>query len=250
MQTSRDAQIVAWIGCVGAAGAEHVRERFGMARRTAYRRLASLTADGLLEHRTVLYGWPGMYSATARGLRWQGLERLRVFRVRPGGFEHAWRVAAVTAALHRELPGWRAIGEREIRVLEADGGESVASARVRSTERAAAMLHRPDLALVSPRGRVAAVEVELSVKAPVRLERICRGWCRARHLGHVYYLATPPAARAVTRAVRALRASDMVSVLDLHDIRTLAVRELQREGARSRCGKLTDLALDEGYKIC
>lgn len=231
MQTSRDGQIVAWLGSVGAAGADHVRDRFDMGRSTTYARLASLTQDGLLEHRTVLYGWPGMYSATARGLRWQGLERLTVFQVRPGGFEHAWRAASVAVALHRHLPGWEVWGEREIKARElAADGKLLASARIGSIG-SVPMLHRPDLAVISPSGRVLAIEVELSVKAQARLIRICRGWARARHLAHVYYLAVPSASRAVGRAVQLAKAGERVSVLAMDDVRTLAASELAIEEA-------------------
>ena len=76
MQTERDGQIVEWIGRLGAAGAEHVMSRFAMGRSWAYSRLRSLTADGLLEPRTVLHREPGLYVATNRGLRWRGLGRL------------------------------------------------------------------------------------------------------------------------------------------------------------------------------
>lgn len=230
MQTTRDAQIVAWIGRIGAAGAEHVRERFAMSSSPVYRRLLSLTTAGLLEHHSVLYGWPGMYTATSSGLRWQGMGRLPVFHVRPGGFEHAWRVATVAVALHRALPGWRVIGEREIGMLEGEEGRLLASVRTGSAG-GRALLHRPDLGVLGPSGRVLAIEVELSVKAPQRLLRICRGWGRGRHLGHVYYLATPGAARAVRRALRAARAGDCVSVLGLDEVPLLAARELGGEGA-------------------
>lgn len=232
MQTCRDAQIVDWLGRIGAAGAGHVRDRFDMGRSKTYARLASLARAGLIEHRMVLYGWPGLYSATAAGLRWQGLDCLSVFRVRPGGFEHAWQVASAAVALHRHLPDWEVWGEREIKARElACEGMLLASARVGSIG-SVPMLHRPDLALVSPSGRLLAVEVELSVKAPARLVRICRGWARARHLAHVYYLATPNAARAVGRAVQATSASDRVTVLALNEIKRLAASELTREETR------------------
>jgi hypothetical protein len=93
MQTGRDAEIVYWIGCLGGAGAEHVMRELVMSRSAAYQRLRSLTRDGLLEHHAVLYGRPGMYTATLAGLRWQGIAHLGVCNVRPGGFEHAWQVA-------------------------------------------------------------------------------------------------------------------------------------------------------------
>jgi hypothetical protein len=222
MQTEKDAEIVGWVGRVGAAGAEHVMERFAMGRSWAYARLASLVSGGLLEQKTLLYRRPGLYVATAEGLRWRGLQRLGVYRVSPGGFEHAEQVAAVAVALYRGFPGWKVLSEREIRVEESDSGELLASARTGELPGGRAALHRPDLAVVSPEGRVIAVEVELSVKASRRLAAICRGWARARHVGHVYYLAAPAAARAVTRAVGETRAEDRITVLPVGDAAAVA----------------------------
>jgi hypothetical protein len=49
--------------------------------------------------------------------------------------------------------------------------------------------------------RPVAVEVELSVKSPRRLEAICRAWARCRLVESVRYYAAPLAAHAVGRAV-------------------------------------------------
>lgn len=234
MLTERDARIVDWLARMGAAGAEHVSERLGMFKKTAYARLGLLADCRLIEHRRILYGWPGIYVATRQGLRWQGLGRLGVMRLSPGGFEHAWNVASVAVALHRELPRWRLLGEREIRALELEDRELLASASV-GERGGRPMLHRPDLALVSPSGRVVAIEVERSIKAPGRLRAIARGWARARHVSRVYYLATEPAGRAVSRAVDAVGARDRVAVLASGDVTGLAARELAREEEEDVC---------------
>ena len=224
MLTEMDAGIVDWIGRLGAAGAEHVMRRMGMGRSWAYHRLGALAADGLLAQQIVLYRRPGMYVATRAGLRWRGLSQLGACRVGPGAFEHAWQVAESAVALHEHLAGWQTLSDREVRALESEGA-LFASAQVGEGPGGRPALHRPDLALVSPAGRVLAVEVELSIKAPRRLQAICRGWARARHLGGVYYLATPPAARAVERAVEEVRAEDQITVLALDDTAALAAAE-------------------------
>ncbi len=233
MHTDRDAEVVAWLGRIGAAGAEHVMERFAMGRSWAYARLSSLVLGGLLEQRTLLYRQPGLYIATAEGLRWRGLGRLGVFRVGPGGFQHAQELATVAVAVHRTLPGWTMLSEREIRVRESDEGQLLASAKLAELPGGRPALHRPDLALISARGRVLAIEVELSVKAPRRLASICRGWARARHVDAVYYLASPAPARAVTRAIAEVRAQDHITVLALSDVHALATAE-RREVSDAR----------------
>jgi hypothetical protein len=80
-------------------------------------------------------------------------------------------------------------------------------------------LHRPDLVLRPPDGSTIAIEVELAVKGATRLEQILRGYAHNRRLAGVRYYASPEAGRAVVRAARAARASDLI------DVRTLAGTE-------------------------
>jgi hypothetical protein len=225
MQTNRDAEIVDWVGRLGAAGHQHIQSRFRMGRSWAYHRLNQLVADGLLEQTQLLYRQPGLYVATAEGLRWRGLQRLGTHRVSPGGFEHAWQVATVAVALHHGLPGWTLLSDREIRDQEIEPDELVASARLGELPGGRPAVHRPDLAVISPDGRMVAVEVELSVKATRRLQAICRAYARARHIHHIYYLAEPAAARAVSRAVEQTRAGDRITVLPLQEVGRLVAAE-------------------------
>jgi hypothetical protein len=222
MYTERDAEIVAWIGRLGAAGAEHVMERFAMGQSWAYARLCRLVAGGLLEQRTLLHRQPGLYIATSEGLRWCGLARLGVYRVGPGGFAHAREVASAAVALQRGFPTWRVLSEREIRREEAGSGESLASAKVGELPGGRPVLHRPDLAAASPDGRVIALEVELSAKAPRRLAAICRGWARARHVEAVYYLVAPGVEGALQRAIKQTRSGDRITVISLAETRKLS----------------------------
>jgi hypothetical protein len=78
----------------------------------------------------VLHRQPGLYVATAEGLRWCGLQRLGVYRVGAGGFVHAREVAATAVALERGFPTRPVLGEREIRVRERDAGRPLASAKL------------------------------------------------------------------------------------------------------------------------
>jgi hypothetical protein len=232
MQTDRDAQIVSWLARIGAASAEHVMARFGMGRSWAYARLSLLTRDGLLEQKRLLYGKPGLYISTAEGLRWTFNERLGAYRLSPGGFQHAWELADAAVALHNALPEHKQLSDREIRVGENDGPELIASASLGELPGGRPALHRPDLALIGPDRRVLAIEVELSIKAPRRLQAICRGYARARHVDHVYYLATPPAGRAVSRAVAEVRAEDRITVLALDDVAGLVAAESEASDAQ------------------
>jgi hypothetical protein len=224
MHTERDLEILGWIGRLGAAGAEHVMERFGIARSLAYRRLGHLVQEELIAPWCVLHRQPALYVATRKGLRSCGLERLGTCRIGPGRFMHAREVAATAVALERGFRGRTVLSEREIRLRERDEGRALASAKLAELPSGRAFLHRPDLAAVAADGRVLAVEVELWVKAPRRLQAICRGWARARHIEAVYYLAAPGPHRALERAIAATRAGDRVSVIALHEARMLGER--------------------------
>jgi hypothetical protein len=189
-----------------------------------------LTHEGLLRHWMVLHQRPGLYSATREGLQWHGLGRLPVFSAKPFLYEHDWHMAAVAVALHLGLPGWDSIYEREIRRVEIDEGKLIASSQI-GGGKSRSRFHRPDMALVSPSRRVVAIEAELTDKHSPRLNDICRAWAWARHVDHVYYLAPPKVARAVTRAVETVEAQDKITVLDLEDVAGVAERELAKESA-------------------
>jgi hypothetical protein len=217
VHTPKDLEVVAWIAGLGAAGAEHVMSRFAMGRSWAYSRLSQLVAGGLLEQRTLLHRQPGLYIATAEGLRWCGKQRLGVYRVGPGGFQHAWEVARVAAALEPHLGDGRVLSERELRALEASEDRVVASATAGQLPGGRPALHRPDLVITRPDELALAIEVELSIKAPRRLAAICRSWARAREVAHVYYLADGATARSVARAVAEVRGEGRITILPLDD---------------------------------
>ena len=67
--------------------------------------------------------------------------------------------------------------------------------------------------------RPIAVEVELSPKAPQRLERILAGWRKATCVEQVLYVCGDGATkRAVERAVRRARAEERIEVTDLKGV--------------------------------
>jgi hypothetical protein len=227
MRTGIDAEIVCWIGRLGAASAEHVATRFGIDRCVARERLASLHQEGMLERAEGPDAHHGLYWASAAGLRCFGLERFGVWREGPEGVEHAWLVAQVAVQLERGLPDWDVLSAREIVAIEADSGEQFASVRV--GERGRWSVHVPAFVLASPGTRVVPIEVQLPLGSESALVSICRGWTRANHVGRVYWLATVGPGRAVRRAARETRATDCVVVLDVEDILLLVTSERARE---------------------
>jgi hypothetical protein len=209
--TNRDKEIVAWIGRIGAADPVQVMARFGMGRTVTYRRLAALEAAGLTTCSRLLYQQSGLVVATRAGLRLVGLEDLGIVRVSAASVAHWQASTTIAVLLERRHGGGSVGGVREIRHAQRITGRPVASAPIGTAG------HLPDLAVWGPSGPGhpggTAVEVELTVKAPVRLEQIVRGWRRAVGqgvVGHVLYVCSPEAQRAVDRAIAATHAHEQV----------------------------------------
>ncbi|HEX4483309.1 MAG TPA: hypothetical protein VH081_05935 [Solirubrobacteraceae bacterium] len=114
--------------------------------------------------------------------------------------------------------------ERELRREERSAGAPLASAVLDRAVEHRRRLHRPDLVLwpQSASGEAPiAIEVELAVKAPRRLAEICRAWARSREVAGVVYLASPPAERALARAIEQASAHERIRVLSLETLSAL-----------------------------
>lgn len=213
----RDRELVGWVARMGAVGIGHVEDRFGVCRSVAYAVVARLVGAGLIERVATLPGDPTLLRATAQGIAYAGLE-LRPAKVSPGAVDHWLACADVAVWAERRWGAGSVISERELRFAEANATKPIASATVGELPDGRALFHRPDL-VVRDEVRVMAIEVELTPKAPRRLEQIVRSWRRARHVDQVLYLVPPgPTQRAVMRAVAATHAHERVTVRELRGV--------------------------------
>jgi hypothetical protein len=206
------AAILDWLARIGAGSAAELAVTCALSPRATALRLRALEDAGLTRSQRLLHGMPALHALTRRGLRVAGREELDPVAISASGFAHLLAVGRVAVALADA--GQRVGGERELRAAERAEGRPLASAEVGLAPDGTPALHRPDLVLWGG-GAPIAVEVELTVKAPRRLRTIVRGWARSRLVGGVVYYATPPAARALTRAQLGECAGDRVAVLPL-----------------------------------
>ena len=153
------------------------RTRHGGARRRAHRRLPARGGPveaGLLERLALLCSEPAILRASAAGLRYAGLG-MSVARSRRRRSTTGCAVPPRRSCSRRS--SGRALSCPSASLPSPSGSRAAAGERpVR--RRGSAETHRPDLAVIARRP-VIAVEVELSAKAPRRLEAIMRGWRRA-----------------------------------------------------------------------
>jgi DNA-binding Lrp family transcriptional regulator len=210
-------QMLEWLAAIGAAGVVELADAGGIAASTAAARLRRLEAAGLVQTVRLLHGKPALYVITRAGLRTAGRGELAPVRVSSFGFAHLLECGRVARALSCALAGsWSVHSERELRAWERASGRVLASAELRFGARGARERHRPDLVCMPLGGGLpVAIEVELTVKAPVRLREIVRGWARCRCVAGVVYYAAPAALRALERAITDERASAAVQALEL-----------------------------------
>jgi len=210
--------LVRWTARMGAATAEAFAAREATSVASARARAAAAERAGLLERRRPLAGQPSIYVITRAGLQAAGLRRLGPCRVSPANAMHTIACAAVAAQLERAYPDQLVISERELRHEAGEAPTPLAYASLPDGPLGRPRVHRPDLALCPPTpdaGLPVAVEVELTIKAPRRLARICLAWSRARNVAGVVYLAPPEVHRALQRAIETVRGGDRIVVVPL-----------------------------------
>lgn len=222
---SRDRELLRYVGRHGLVSIEHVMAALGVGRTAAYRRVAACIEAGLLERLDLLRSEPSLLRATRAGLRYAGLG-LPLAVVSPGAVDHWLRCATTAQRLAAEFGAERILTERELALHERIEGKPIASARLGENPDGSPRLHRPDLAVLPPVTypvsiedwrirRPIAVEVELTPKAPRRLEQIIRAWRRAGWVEEVRYCCAPgTTTRAVQRAVDKTRAEQTVHIYE------------------------------------
>lgn len=181
--------------------------RFGIVPRDAVaiwagtRRTATLDRERRLRISRLITRSPGIGTGrlllpTRAGLAACGRSELRGVRFSFARVGHEAAVATLAARFERS--GDRLLSEREIAACERLDGDRHLSAGLPSGRH-----HRPDLIRISD--ALEAIEVELTPKAPARLDEILRAWRRAvarKRIGRVIYLCSPATKRHVERSIK------------------------------------------------
>ncbi|HUA75626.1 MAG TPA: hypothetical protein VL988_12795 [Solirubrobacteraceae bacterium] len=220
-------ELIRWVAGLGAVTAEALAWREGVTVASARARLTAAVRAGQLARHRPLTDEPALYVLTRAGVRVLSLDGFESSRVSAANARHMVASAHAAALLQRLYPDHELIGEPALRRAERIAGARIASVSLSGLGRGVApgepgrravRTHRPDLVLL-PRaargGRPVAVEVELTVKAPRRLEAICRAWARARHVDGALYLTAPGVERALARAIEAAHANERVAAVSL-----------------------------------
>jgi hypothetical protein len=207
--------LVEWAAELGAITAEALAVREECTVSSARARLLAAMRSGALSRERPLGDQPALFIATRAGLRAAGLDGVDPGRVSAPSARHSVACAWVAAVLEQRYADHAVIGEREL-LQGCKRGEPVACVAVGGSRDGGPAFHRPDLALCpTPPSLPIAVEVELTVKAPQRLQAICRGWARTRGVAGVLYFIAPQVRAPLSRAIAAARAERAIAVVDL-----------------------------------
>jgi hypothetical protein len=213
----RDLELVRYVGRHGLVWIGHVMVAMGAGRTVTYDRVAACVEAGLLERVELVRSESGLLKATRDGLRYAGLG-LPVAKITPGMVDH-WLRCATTAHLLGERFGHdKVLTEREIRFIEQLEEHPIASAEVGTLPNGVPKRHRADLAVLVEGGTL-AFEVELTPKAPRRLQALMRAWRYAvgrRTVAEVHYHCAPGQTRtAVERAIAKVHAQEFIAVSEV-----------------------------------
>ena len=208
--SKRDLEVLEFVARFGMVPREVVALWAGTARAVTAARERRLREAGLIE---VLPGFGEigrLLLCTRRGLRVVGRDDLSTPTFSPAVLQHTAVAARIAAQL--EVSGRRVLSEREILAAERLSGERLYTIELRRGRK-----HRPDLILLGEANE--AIEVELTNKAPRRLEGLVRAWRRSvgrgGQFGRVHYLCSPRTHPHVTRAVSRLYGEEVIHVEEL-----------------------------------
>lgn len=210
--------VLRWTAGIGAVTAEALACVQAISVASARGRLSAAVQDRLLARHRLLIDLPTLYTVTRTGLRRAAIAGLDPCRISAANSLHTVACVHAAAELQRIYRDHRVVGECELRRDERRLGSPLASAIMRGGVGGPPALHRPDLAIWPPAPDLAGpvvVEIELTIKAPQRLEAICRAWARARDVSGVLYVAAPDVRRALCRAVDKAQAEQRIAVLGL-----------------------------------
>jgi hypothetical protein len=207
--SERDLQVLEFIARFGVVPREAVSIWADTRKAVTHARERRLRLVGLIEIHPRIGPHGPFAIATRAGLRLCGYPELHVARLSYGELSH--QVLLMRLAVQLERQGDRLLSEREMLARERAAGERIHSAALSGRRH-----HRPDLLrLCGDNQAPEAIELELAVKGAGRLDQIIRAWRRAvaeRRISRVVYVCSPPARRALKRAVARTRAAAQIHI--------------------------------------
>jgi hypothetical protein len=202
----RDVEVLEFIARFGIAPRDAVSLWAGTRRTATLQRERRLRITGLVTTHPGIADTGRLILPTRTGLAACGRPELRGIHFSIARAAHEATVTNLAARL--EKGGDHLLSEREIVARERAEGDRHLSATLPNGRH-----HRPDLIRIAD--SVEAIEVELTPKAPARLDELLRAWRSAvikRRVARVLYLCPPATIRHLERAVKRTHTGSQIRV--------------------------------------
>lgn len=172
----RDFRLFRWVNSHGYVTSFQIIRYLDVAKTTGYRRIKKLVDHGFLTRENILYGMGAVHRISKEAKDVSGDEIALLSKISLGGFTHNLKLVDVSLDLLEEHENSTFKTEREIRFLSGIGLSDHG--------------HIPDGELVLSNGKRIAIELEMSVKASSRLDKIMKFYSKNLDYDEVHYFAT------------------------------------------------------------
>ena len=180
--TNRDREILRFINEVGYCTTEQLGRWFSIKMRRLYKVMERLIKAKLVMHERIYFNKPGIYFLTNQGAKFTSLPAID--KVSKGVFDHQLIMIDLILKLRNMYPDATWVSERHLKYQKFLYGVGRFG-------------HISDGIFIFPDDRKVAIEVELTLKAKHRLEKILRAYGGQLEISEVWYFCNEDVMRGV-----------------------------------------------------
>ncbi len=184
--TERDIHILHFVNQFGFCEPPHLIKKFPSTKRRLYKIMARLMEGGLVRHERIFYNRPGIYRLTKKGAGYTDLPAIKTIPL--SYYHHEITLIDLCLTLKARYPTATLITERQLKHEKFMGGLGVKG-------------HVADGLLLFEDGKKIAIELELSLKGQLRVEKIFRAYSTQFDIEEVWYFCTREVKTALTDLV-------------------------------------------------
>jgi len=181
--TQRDEEILRFINEFGYCDIAQLMVRFELKKTWMYRLVQRLVLEKLVRYFPVLNSRHRIYCLTSKGATYTDLPPID--RVTVGQYRHHVALVYVYLKLRKQYPSMEWVSERRLMQEKFSNGLGKRG-------------HVADGLLILQEGKKIAIEVEISVKAKYKIEKILREYCTQLTIKEVWYYCSRPVLPTLT----------------------------------------------------
>ena len=184
----RDFLLFKWVNSHGYVTSFQINRFLNVAKTTGYRRIKKLVDAGYLTRENLLHGVGAVHRITKQAKEISNENLSLIQKISLGGYNHNIRLVDLALDFERQYPDATFVTERQIRFINGVGLSDHG--------------HIPDGEIQFSNDKKWAIELEISVKASSRLDKIMKYYARNMDYSEVhYYVSDNIVFNAIQKAV-------------------------------------------------